>query len=99
MPADCVFDLYMDSEDGNAESDGSSDFSFTMYEIDFGERVPAVVASSASVYSQPSLDDVKFELDYRLMLPISIPGPPIDLEADTTMDFEKLREHSLSVVE
>jgi len=102
IPADCVFDLYMDgSEEGDAESDGSSDFSFSMYEIDLGER-RRVAASPASVYSQPSLDEVKFELDYQLMLPLSIPGTPIDLEADIMMGFEKLREQAaadVSVVE
>jgi hypothetical protein len=37
------------SEEGNAESDGSSNFSFSMYEIDFGEKQPA--ASPTSIYS------------------------------------------------
>lgn len=103
MPADCVFDVYLDGEEGDAESDGSSAFSFTMYEIDFGERVPGhsgLPESPGSVYSQPSLErqqelpleDIKFELDYQLMLPLSIPGTPIDLEADIAMGFEKLRE-------
>ena len=55
LPAD-VFDPYMDDTVGDAESDGSSAFSFTIYDIDFGEReierpLPPTCSSAFSLSS------------------------------------------------
>ncbi|KAJ3493427.1 hypothetical protein NLJ89_g11023 [Agrocybe chaxingu] len=96
IPADCVIDLYLDEDE--VSNDSSSAFSFTMYEIDLGERELGR-DSPASAYSQPSfeeqgqevsMDNVKFELDYPSMLPLSLPGTPLDLEADIARGLERL---------
>ena len=92
VPDDCVFDLYMDSEDGSVGSDTSSAFSFTMYEVNFEDSQQAQ-PSPVSAYSQPSFDEQNFpvELDYQLMLPLSLPNTPIDLEADIAQGLQRLR--------
>ncbi|KAF9527637.1 hypothetical protein CPB83DRAFT_855763 [Crepidotus variabilis] len=124
VPADCEFEVSMD-DDEDAESEVSSAFSFSMYEVDFGERpAPAAVPTnerlcaipespaSESVYSQPSFlveeeqdeeeeafpEDIHFELDYQLKLPLSIPGTPIDLETEVAVGLERLREREQEVI-
>ncbi|TFK39307.1 hypothetical protein BDQ12DRAFT_735071 [Crucibulum laeve] len=86
-------------------ADDESAFSFSMY---------ADPESPTSAYSQQSfssggqeiefpVDDLKFEMDmdYQLMLPLSLPGSPIDLEADIAHGLEELRRGvpELSVTE
>ncbi|KAF8156629.1 hypothetical protein B0H34DRAFT_469016 [Crassisporium funariophilum] len=91
IPADCVFDL-------EEEDESSSTFSFSIYEVDLGDGPE----SPGSAYSQPSFEDpvdgVTFDLDYSMMLPLSLPGTPIDLEADIAQGLEQLRS-SETVVE
>jgi len=81
----------MDDTEGDAESDGLSAFSFSIYDIDFGEReierplspTPSGAFSRSSFATQGQeleLDDATFELDYQFRLPPSIPGTPLDLE-------------------
>ena len=92
----------MDDTEGDAESDGLSAFSFSIYDIDFGEReierplspTPSGAFSRSSFATQGQgleLDDATFELDYRFRLPPSIPGTPLNLETDIVMGLEKLR--------
>jgi len=75
----------MDGTEGDAESDGLSAFSFSIYDIDFGEReierplspTPSSAFSRSSFATQGQgleLDDATFELDYRFGLPPSIAG-------------------------
>jgi len=78
--------------------DASSELSFSMYEIDWDEREGEAFQSPVSSYSQASFDDEEeqglsvqettFDLDYSMMLPLSLPASPFDLEA---MSLEKLR--------
>ncbi|KAF8886817.1 hypothetical protein BD779DRAFT_1673110 [Infundibulicybe gibba] len=87
IPADCAFD-----------DDESSCFSLSLYQDE--PEVP----SPGSVYSQPSFnarpedlefpaDDFEFDLDIDvpMRLPLSLPGTPIDLEADIASGLEELR--------
>lgn len=109
LPADCVVDLFADGDDRDADSDSSSLFSFTMYDIDLGDRrlVDYTSPNSQSTPQSPvksrisfdlelgqeievDLDDARFELDYQLPLPFSIPATPLDLEFDITKSFERL---------
>ncbi|PPQ67327.1 hypothetical protein CVT26_007248 [Gymnopilus dilepis] len=93
VPADCdyEFDVADDADDD------SSAFSFSMYEIDLDHCLEEDGRDSpASAYSQPSFDDfsgqeVTFDLDYTLQLPLSLPTTPLDLEADFNMGLERLR--------
>lgn len=77
-----------------------------MYDIDldYGVEVtpesPGSSESEPSVYSQPSFEEgqedaggqeITFDLDYSLMLPLSLPTTPMDLEADIALGLEKLR--------
>jgi len=77
-----------------------------MYDIDLdGETYQSPVSS----YSQASFDedeeeglsvqDITFDLDYPMMLPLSLPASPFDLEADFAMSLEKLRTEDAEVVE
>jgi len=102
-PIQFALDLYMDGTEGDTESDGLSAFSFTIYDIDFGEReierplspTPSSAFSRSSFATQGQeleLDDATFELDYQFRLPLSIPGTPLDLETDIVMGLEKSRE-------
>ncbi|KAJ2913810.1 hypothetical protein MD484_g6614, partial [Candolleomyces efflorescens] len=84
VPADFEFD----------NEDDTSSFSFTLYQREEED------ASVKSLYSQPSfvtsaspLDEVEFDLDmeYPMMLPLSIPGTPVDLESDIASGLEELR--------
>ncbi|KAF5338085.1 hypothetical protein D9611_014194 [Ephemerocybe angulata] len=80
----------------DAEDDDESLFSFGVYA---GERSPyppySPCSSSSSEHEEASpLDDAEFDLDsanYPLMLPLSLPGTPIDLEADFAHGLEELR--------
>lgn len=129
VPADFEFALEA-QDDADVEDDGSSAFSFSMYDIDLGDAdfarpAPPPLAdltpSPRSSYSQPSwkgsdelLDvrmgriigpgipeeeeedafsdqDVAFEMDYCMMLPLSLPTTPMDLEADIAQGLEQLR--------
>jgi hypothetical protein len=78
IPADFIFESDVD--------ESSSAFSFSIYEVDLGDERSE---SSGSAYSQPSFDafaaqDVTFDLDGGMMLPLSLPTTPfdIDLEAE-----------------
>jgi len=93
----------MDGTEGDAESDGLSAFSFSINDIDFGEReierplspTPSGAFSRYSFATQGQgleLDDATFELDYRFRLPPPIPGTPPNLETDIVMGLEKSRE-------
>ena len=71
-----------------------------MYDIDLGEREGETFQSPVSSYSQSSFEDeeeglsaqeITFDLDYSMMLPLSLPASPFDLEADFAMSLEKLR--------
>jgi len=57
--------------------------------------------SPPSSYSQSSSDDpiegVTFDLDYTMMLPLSLPGTPFDLEADIAEGLEQLRNSPVDV--
>ena len=56
---------------------------------------PCSISSKYSIDSEGvevGLDDACFELDVQLRLPLSIPTTPLDLEADISTTFEKLRE-------
>ncbi|RXW19466.1 hypothetical protein EST38_g6392 [Candolleomyces aberdarensis] len=87
VPADFEFD----------HEDDASSFSFALYQYEEED------ASLKSLYSQPSfvtspspLDEVEFDLDmeYPMMLPVSIPGTPVDLESDFATGLEELRSRS-----
>jgi len=101
IPADCDFEL--DIEDRG--DDASSEFSFSMYDIDLGEREGETFQSPVSSYSQSSFNDdeglsaqeITFDLDYSMMLPLSLPASPFDLEADFAMGLEKLRTEDTEV--
>ncbi|KAF9552367.1 hypothetical protein CPC08DRAFT_822895 [Agrocybe pediades] len=90
VPADCDFEVDIDDDDESA-------FSFSMYAIDLDRGLEVEPESPGSVYSQPSFEvddqeqEVTFDMDYTLMLPLSLPSSPIDLEADIAMGLEKLR--------
>ena len=71
----------MDGTEGDAGSDGSSAFSFSIYDIDFGKR-ETERSSFATEGQELELDDATFELDYQFRLPLSILGTPLDLETD-----------------
>ncbi|PPQ72998.1 hypothetical protein CVT24_001432 [Panaeolus cyanescens] len=95
IPADFTYDV--DIEDDSA----SSAFSFSMYEIDFGDN-DCEDTRSVSAYSQPSqveddfpVDDIRFDIDMPLMLPLSLPNTPLDLEHDIAMGLEQLRNTSV----
>ncbi|KIM36700.1 hypothetical protein M413DRAFT_287357 [Hebeloma cylindrosporum] len=101
IPADCDFEL--DVEDH--ADDASSEFSFSMYDIDLGEREGEMFQSPVSSYSQSSFDEeeglsaqeITFDMDYPMMLPLSLPASPFDLEADFAMSLEKLRTEDVEV--
>ena len=102
IPAD--FDFELDIEDHG--DDASSEFSFSMYDIDLGEREGETFQSPISSYSQSSFNDddeslsaqeITFDLDYSMMLPLSLPASPFDLEADFVMGLEKLRTEDVEV--
>ena len=81
MPAESVFD-----------DDAASAFSFSIYEVDLGDARSGS-SSSASAYSQPSFDafaahDVAFDLDGGMMLPVSLPATPNDVDELTGWDDE-----------
>ena len=90
IPADCDFEIDIADDDESA-------FSFSMYAIDLDYGVVESPKSPGSVYSQPSFEvdgegqELTFDLDYSLMLPLSLPSSPIDLEADIAIGLEKLR--------
>lgn len=96
IPADCVYDL-ADAEDGD---DTPSTFSFSIYDVYLGDDGPD---SPPSSYSQSSYNDpieeVTFELDYPMMLPLSLPASPFDLEADIAQGLEQLRNSPVDVVQ
>ncbi|KAJ2936826.1 hypothetical protein H1R20_g237, partial [Candolleomyces eurysporus] len=90
IPADFEFD----------HEDDASSFSFALYQYEEED------ASLKSLYSQPSfvtspspLDEVEFDLDmeYPMMLPLSIPGTPVDLESDFATGLEELSFSSFYV--
>lgn len=81
VPAESVF-----------EDDAASAFSFSIYEVDLGDARSGS-SSSASAYSQPSFDafaahDVAFDLDGGMMLPVSLPATPNDVDELTGWDDE-----------
>ncbi|KAF8804440.1 hypothetical protein BYT27DRAFT_7243600 [Phlegmacium glaucopus] len=90
IPADCVYDL----ADAEGAEDSSSNFSFSIYDVYLGDETDGP-DSPPSSYSQPSFDDaidgVTFDLDYTMMLPLSLPATPFDLEADIAQGLEQLR--------
>ncbi|KAH9477377.1 hypothetical protein JR316_0009585 [Psilocybe cubensis] len=103
IPLDCELDFDLAEIE---EDDSSSAFSFSMYEIDLDYGIAEQPKSSGSsgsdpsVYSQPSFEEeedhfdgqeITFDLDYSLMLPLSLPTTPFDLEADIALGLEKLR--------
>jgi len=90
LPAD-VLDLYMDGTEGDAESDGPSAFSFSIYDIDFGER-DIERSSFATEGQELELDHAAFELDYQFRFAAIHLGTPLDLETDIAMGLEKLGE-------
>ena len=92
IPADCIYDL-AEVED---VPDSSSTFSFSIYDVYLGgEPISSKPASLPSSYSQSSFEDpinsVTFELDCPIMLPLSLPTTPFDLEADIAHGLEQLR--------
>ena len=102
IPAD--FDFELDIEDHR--DDASSEFSFSMYDIDLGEREGKTFQSPISSYSQSSFNDdeeglstqeITFDLDYSVMLPLSLPASLFDLEAEFMMGLEKLRTEDAEV--
>ncbi|TFK20384.1 hypothetical protein FA15DRAFT_625481 [Coprinopsis marcescibilis] len=89
VPADFAFD-----------DDTNSDFSFALYEVDIDGPLPRIATPVSSAYSQSSfalsesdfgspLDQAEFDLDceYPMMLPLSLPGTPVDLEADIVQEL------------
>jgi hypothetical protein len=76
-----------------------------MYDIELGEREGETFQSPISSYSQSSFNDeeglsaqdITFDLDYSMMLPLSLPASPFDLEADFAMGLEKLRTEDVEV--
>ena len=77
-----------------------------MYDIDLGDRDGETYQSPVSSYSQASFEDeeealsvqdITFDLDYSMMLPLSLPASPFDLEADFAMSLEKLRTEDAEV--
>jgi hypothetical protein len=77
-----------------------------MYDIDLGDREGETFQSPVSSYSQSSFDDeeeglsaqeITFDLDYSMMLPLSLPASPFDLEADFAMSLEKLKTQDAEV--
>ncbi|KJA16517.1 hypothetical protein HYPSUDRAFT_58201 [Hypholoma sublateritium FD-334 SS-4] len=82
VPTESVFD-----------DDAASAFSFSIYEVDLGDARSGGSSSSASAYSQPSFDafaahDVAFDLDGGMMLPVSLPATPNDIDDLTGWDDE-----------
>jgi len=77
-----------------------------MYDIDLGERDGEKFQNPDSAYSQPSFEDdeevlsaqdIIFDLDCPMMLPLSLPASPFDLEADFAMSLQRLRTEDTEV--
>ncbi|KAF9486198.1 hypothetical protein BDN70DRAFT_916420 [Pholiota conissans] len=83
VPADFIFESDVD--------ESSSAFSFSIYEVDLGDEQSE---SSGSAYSQPSFVDafaaqeVTFDLDGGMMLPVSLPTTPLDIDIDAELKEE-----------
>ena len=89
IPADCVYDPE-DIED--IKQDDSSAFSFSIYDVYLGDEPNTGSSSLPSAYSQEDpIDGVSFDLDCSMMLPLSLPTTPFDLEADIAQGLEQLR--------
>ena len=82
IPVDCVYDL-IDFED--IKQDDSSAFSFSIYDVYLGDE------PLACPQEQDPIDNVSFDLDSSMMLPLSLPTTPFDLEADIAQGLEQLR--------
>ena len=88
VPADCVYDL-VDLED--LKEDNSSAFSFSIYDVYLGDEPVHSHSHYQEGEGEDPIDNVSFDLDCSMMLPLSLPTTPFDLEADIAHGLEQLR--------
>ncbi|KAF8997510.1 hypothetical protein BDQ17DRAFT_855707 [Cyathus striatus] len=75
------------------EQDALSEFSLSLY-VEEEAEVESVEVSTPSVYSQFSAEgegeiEVDIDFDAQLMLPLSLPGSPIDFEKDVVWEVRR----------
>ena len=85
IPADCVYDLV------DIEEDNSSVFSFSIYDVYLGDEPDRLPANCQASLEEDPIAGVSFDLDSSMMLPLSLPTTPLDLEADIAQGLEQLK--------
>ncbi|KAF8997506.1 hypothetical protein BDQ17DRAFT_1411410 [Cyathus striatus] len=85
------------------EQDALSEFSLSLY-VEEEADVESVEVSTPSVYSQFSAEgegeiEVDIDFDAQLMLPLSLPGSPIDFERDVVWEVRRRLREVDSIVE